>query len=162
MVSGFVTQCMVKSPVTLYLSPAFSTLLDLNDISGQRCTSKKSGDLRWPSRFSLLVLMLAGSIFTSTLLFARSSLSKVTVDEKRVKFPRTVVTIMCFTEKFAELWFGSASRVTGAARTAASKSGVIFGYLLGRSSNLPEFQHRGGLSTRGAIGLEHPLGERPP
>src|SRR5256885_15615720 len=100
---------MVRSPATLYFSPAFSIRVDLNDISGQRWTSKKSGDLRWASRFSLLVLMLAGATFSSTLPFAASSLSKGTGDEYRVKFPRTVVTTMCFPAKPTVLWVGPGS-----------------------------------------------------
>src|SRR5947208_3846731 len=121
---------MVRLPVTLYLSPDFSTLVDLKVMSGHFCTSKKSADLRWPSRFSLLVLMLAGSIFSTTLVLAGSSLSNVRVDENFVKAPRTVVTIMCFTENAAVLWFGSASRVIGAAVRKAARKSVMSGDLL--------------------------------
>src|SRR5947208_15854220 len=151
---------MVRSPVTLYLSPGLSIFRDLNDISRHACTSKKSGDLRCPSRFSLLVLMVDGSTLSSTELFAGSSLFHATVEENFVNCPRTVVATMCFTEKPTVLWLGSASRITGAAARRAARTSVIFWYLLGRSGDLPELQHRSGISTRGAIELQRPLGVR--
>src|SRR5881275_260700 len=80
-VAGFVTQCMVRSPATLYLSPpAFSIFVDLNAISGHLAASKKSGLLRCPSRFSLLVLMLVASIFVSTELLVGSSWFQFSVE----------------------------------------------------------------------------------
>src|SRR5437867_2266207 len=121
---------MVRSPITLYLSPVLSIFRDLNDISGHACTSKKSGDLRCPSRFSLLVLMLAGSTLSSTELFARSSLFHVTVEENFVNCPRTVVATMCVTENPTVLWLGSASRITGAAARRAARTNVILSDLL--------------------------------
>ena len=151
---------MVRSPVTLYLSPDFSIRFDLNVISGHFCTSKKSGDLRWPSRFSLLVLMLDGSTFSSIALLEGSSLFQLRVEENLGNWPRTVVTTMCLTEKPTVLWLGSASRVTDAAARTAARTSVIFWYLLGRSGDLPELQHRSGISTRGAIELQRPLGVR--
>src|SRR3982751_498940 len=146
-VMGLVTQCMVRSPVTLYLSPDFSTRCGVNVISGHFWTSKKSGDFRWPSRFSLLVLMLAGSTFSSTRVFDGSSLSQAKVEENLGNCPRTVVTTMCLTEKPTVLWFGSASSVSGAATRAAARTSVIFWYLLERSGNLPELQDRPWISA---------------
>src|SRR3989442_15757100 len=159
-VSGRVTQCMVRSPVTLYLSPDLSILRDRNDMSGHPCTSKKSADLRCPSRFSLLVLMLEGSTLSSTELFAGSSLFQSTVEENLVNCPRRVVATMCFTEKPTVLWLGSASRITGAAARRAARTNVILSYLLEGSGDLPELYHRGGVSARGPMSLERPLGVR--
>src|SRR3954454_11746281 len=130
---------MVRLPETLYLSPDFSTLLDLKVMSGHFCTSKKSADLRWPSRFSLLVLMLAGSIFSSTALLDGASLLRVMVEENLLKVPRTVVTTMCLTANPTVLWFGSASSVSGAAATRAASNSVMSLYLLDCSGDLPEF-----------------------
>src|SRR3954447_14726197 len=67
---------------------------------------------------------------------------------------------MCFTAKPALLCAGSASSVRGAAATRAARRSVILGYLLERSGDLPELQHRAGVPTRGAKSLDHPLGER--
>ena len=105
--------------------------------------------------------MLAGSIFSTTLVLAGSSLSNVRVDENFVKAPRTVVTIMCFTENAAVLWFGSASRVIGAAVRKAARKSVMSGDLLESSCDLPQLHHRSGVPARGLIGLEGPLGQRP-
>src|SRR5947209_2866522 len=81
-VTGCVWQCMVRSPATLNLSlPADSTLFDLKVMSGHLAVSKKSGDLRWPSRFSFRVSTEEASIFTLTLLFEGSSLSQFSVEE---------------------------------------------------------------------------------
>src|SRR2546428_3489618 len=148
-VSGRVTQCMVRSPVTLYLSPDLSILRDRNDMSGHPCTSKKSADLRCPSRFSLLVLMLEGSTLSSTELFAGSSLFQSTVEENLVNCPRTVVATMCFTEKPTALWLGSASRVTGAAARRAARTIGIFLVSPRAPGDLPELHHGGGSSSRG-------------
>src|SRR5919201_3309535 len=76
--------------------------------------------------------MLAGSTFSSTLLFERSSLFQVRVEENFGNCPRTVVTTMCLTEKPTVLWFGSASSVTGAATSAAARTSVIVSNLLGK------------------------------
>src|SRR5437764_11161039 len=149
---------MVRSPITLYLSPDFSIRFDLNVMSGHFCTSKKSADLRWVSRFSLLVLMLAGSTFSSMSLFEGSSLFQLRVEENLGNWPRTVVTTMCFTAKPTVLWLGSAWRVT-AARTVARTS-VIFVDLLEGSGDLPELQNRVGIAARSAVGVQGPLGVR--
>src|SRR5438876_1233419 len=105
MVVGCVWQCMVRSPVTLYLSsPAFSTLVDLKVMSGHFAASKKSGDLRWPSRFSLCVSIEAASILTATALFVGSSLSQFNVELTLLNSPRTVLIIMCLMANEAVVW----------------------------------------------------------
>ncbi len=121
-IAGCVWQCMVRSPVTLYLSPAtFSIFVDLKVISGHLAASKKSGLLRWPSRLSLCVSIEAASIFTTTLLLVGSSLSKLSVEETLLNSPRTVFTIMCLTAKEAVVWGGSASSSTVAAKEGAAR-----------------------------------------
>src|SRR2546426_7948424 len=108
-VIGFVTQCMVRSPETLYLSPpAFATLLDLKAISGHLAVSKKLGLRRSASRFSLWVSTLAASMVRETVLLVGSSLSQLSVEATLLNCPRTVVTIMCLTAKEALECTGSA------------------------------------------------------
>src|SRR5438105_15243199 len=120
MVAGCVWQCMVRSPETLYLSPpAFSTLVDLNVMSGHFAASKKSGDLRWPSRFSLWVSIDAASILTATALLVGSSLSQFNVEVTFANWPRTVLTIMCLTANVAVVWAGSVAGSIVAAQAGA-------------------------------------------
>src|SRR6266849_3709554 len=122
-VTGLVVQCMVRSPVTLYfLSPAFSTLVDLKFISGHVCTSKKSADLRCASRFSTRVSRLAGSIWVFALRLVGSFGSWFTVPVTFPKLPCTVLTIMCLMAKPAVEWAGSTWSSTASAGAANSRT----------------------------------------
>src|SRR5262245_33556710 len=68
-VTSFVTPCSVRSPTSLNAPwPAPSTRFDLNVAVGNFATSKKLGDLRSLSRFSLRVLIPVTSMVMSALM----------------------------------------------------------------------------------------------
>jgi len=91
-VTGLVTPRMVRSPVTLYLSPSGVTLVDLKVISGWLAVSRKRSERRSSSRISLPVSTEAVSIEAVTV--ESTGLSAVTIcTSNLVKRPRTLLTM---------------------------------------------------------------------
>ena len=66
MVTGLETPLMVRSPVMTQSSPSRSTLVETKVISGLTSASKKSPDLRWPSRSATPVSTLAALMVSVT------------------------------------------------------------------------------------------------
>jgi len=90
---------MVRSPVTLNLPlPDFSIFVDLKVMVGYLATSKKSGDLRCPSRFGSCVSIVLASMVSSIVLLVGVLSSRLTVPATLSKRPFTVDTIMWRTE----------------------------------------------------------------
>ena len=115
--TGFVTPCMVRSPVTLnLLLAAFSILVDLKVSAGNLAASKKSGDFRWVSRLASRVSMEAVSMLTSTVDLVASFSSSSTVPLTFWNWPLTVVTIMWRTLNSTVECGGSISHVLARAK----------------------------------------------
>src|SRR5262249_3917942 len=117
------TTCRVKLPATLYFfGPSFLKLVDLNVMAGYFSTSKKSGLLRWVSRFGSRELMVVVSIVASAVERATSLSSKLTHPLIFPNSPRTLLTIMCRTLNWATECAGSISQVEALANEDIAKA----------------------------------------
>src|SRR5579863_291019 len=111
-VTGLVTPCTVRSPVTRYsASPLRSTFVDLNVIWGYFSASKKSALFRCPSRCASPVLIVEMSIEASTVDKVESARCSVRVPTRPEKDPFTLEIIMWRTLNSAEEWAGSSFQV---------------------------------------------------
>ncbi len=105
-VTGFVTPRMVRSPTIVRSSRLPETFVERKVRVGWFATSKKSGDLRCASRWSLLVEMLSAAIsMESAVGIPVSSVAPVAVKERKAPF--TVEMAMCLTENSTTAWEGS-------------------------------------------------------
>src|SRR4051812_709846 len=91
-VTGLVTPCMVRLPVTEYeVALDLLKLFETKVIAGYLAMSKKSGPLRWVSRSSTPVVIEPTSMVTSTLELAGVASSSTTDPEGFENMPRTLV-----------------------------------------------------------------------
>ena len=111
-VTGLVMPCRVRSPVTAYSpSPVRFTAVDLKVMVGYFSASKKSGLLRWPSRWASPVLRVETSMVASTVDAVGSVWFSWKTPVKPVRLPLTLEIIMCFTLNSAAEWAGSRFQV---------------------------------------------------
>src|SRR3954465_5973771 len=90
--TGLVTPCMVRLPVTAYeVALDLLKLVETKGITGYLATSKKSGPLRCVSRSSTPVGIAFTSMVALTLDLAGVASSSVTVPEGLWNMPRTLV-----------------------------------------------------------------------
>src|ERR1019366_11954 len=115
-VTGLVTPCRARSPVTVNSPPeAGVTLADLKVIVGNVSASKKSALFRWPSRCSSPVEMVLMGIEASIADLVTSASSRLRTPERPVNLPFTLEIIMCLTLNSAAEWAGSMFQVVVAA-----------------------------------------------
>src|SRR5262245_28033603 len=108
-VTGFVTPCIVKSPVTEYeVALDLLTLVETKMMAGYLATSKKSGLLRCVSRSSTPVVIMLTSMAALILELAGVVSSSMTVPEGCGNRPRTLLST-CLQTNSAEEFSGSSS-----------------------------------------------------
>ena len=91
----------------VHSSPSRLTAVEAKVHSGKFSASKKSADLRWPSRSALPVATLAALIVSLTHEAAGFAVSMWAVPCHSSNEPRTLVTIACRATKPSRLWLVS-------------------------------------------------------
>src|SRR5262249_52743932 len=109
-VTGLVTPCIVRSPVTEYdVALDLLKLVETKVITGYLATSKKSGPLRWVSRSSTPVVIDLTSMVALILEFAGVASACITVPAGGWNIPRSLSNT-CLQTNCAEEFSGSSSQ----------------------------------------------------
>ena len=102
-----VTPWIVRSPVSLNAGPLPVTPVELKVIFGYFAASRKSGDLRWASRWSSCVSIESTSSSTATALGMSVPAGTSIVPVSVLKRPRTFAMTMWRMTNSAAEWAGS-------------------------------------------------------